>query len=103
MDRRHETLNDDVDLASYLVKGDNLISVLVWYFGKDGFSYKKSGQAGLFIDCLLDDGKRIVSDDSLRAKLHPAYFTTEGPNPTTVCRSRMLALMHARTWRDGSR
>ena len=32
-----DTYYDDVDLAPYLQQGRNVISVLVWYFGKEGF------------------------------------------------------------------
>ena len=40
-----DTYFDRVDLTKYLRKGDNTIAVLVWYFGKDGFSHKSSGKA----------------------------------------------------------
>lgn len=29
----------------------NFISILVWYFGKDGFSHNSSGKAALIFDC----------------------------------------------------
>ncbi|VGO13612.1 hypothetical protein PDESU_02169 [Pontiella desulfatans] len=41
-----DTYYDEVDLAPYLKKGDNTIALLVWYFGKDGFSHKSSGTPG---------------------------------------------------------
>jgi len=44
-----DTYFDRVDLTKYLRKGDNTIAVLVWYFGKDGFSHKSSGKAGLVV------------------------------------------------------
>jgi len=40
-----DTYFDRVDLTKHLRKGDNTIAVLVWYFGKDGFSHKRSGKA----------------------------------------------------------
>ena len=43
-----DTYYDEVDLAPFLQKGKNQIAILVWYFGKEGFSHKSSGQAGLF-------------------------------------------------------
>ena len=39
---------DRVDIAPYLKAGDNTIAVLVWHFGKNGFSHVDSGSAGLF-------------------------------------------------------
>ena len=46
-----DTYYDEVDISSYLKRGDNTISILVWYFGKHGFSHKSSGKAGLLFDC----------------------------------------------------
>ena len=40
-----DTYFDRVDLTKHLRQGDNTIAVLVWYFGKDGFSHKSSGKA----------------------------------------------------------
>lgn len=77
----HDTYYDDVDIAPYLEKGRNLISVLIWYYGKDGFSYKMSGKAGAFMDCKFDDGGQLVSDNSWRAILHPAFSTSSGKEP----------------------
>ena len=41
----NDTYFDRVDLTKHLRQGDNTIAVLVWYFGKDGFSHKSSGKA----------------------------------------------------------
>ena len=41
------TYYDRVDIAPFLRKGTNRIAVLLWHFGKDGFSHKDSGRAGL--------------------------------------------------------
>lgn len=35
----NDTYYDEVDIAPHLKQGHNLISALVWYFGKEGFSY----------------------------------------------------------------
>ena len=42
-----DTYYDEIDIAPHLKSGHNLISVLVWYFGKEGFSYNPSGQGAL--------------------------------------------------------
>ena len=34
---------DTVDIAPFLKSGHNVISVLVWYFGRNGFSHMSSG------------------------------------------------------------
>lgn len=57
----HNTYYDEVDLSGYLKQGKNEIAILVWYFGKEGFSHKSSGKAGLLFE-MSASGKRIVSD-----------------------------------------
>lgn len=75
-----DTYYDEIDLAPFLKKGKNRIAVLVWYFGKEGFSHKSSGQAGLLID--TDNPKiAIDSDDTWLCRIHPAYSTTDAPGP----------------------
>jgi len=75
-----DTYFDRVDLTEHLRKGDNTIAVLVWYFGKHGFSHKSSGKAGLVFDADID-GKPLLSDTSWKATIHPAYEGTGEPHP----------------------
>lgn len=72
-----DTYYDEVDVARYLKAGDNVIAVLVWYFGKDGFSHKSSGRAGL----LLDSGFGLISDGNWQCTVLPAYGTAGEPYP----------------------
>jgi len=75
-----DTYFDTVDLAPYLRPGENTIAVLTWYWGKDGFSHKSSGQAGLLFE--LPSGETLVtSDTSWRARTHPAFGPTQGEQP----------------------
>jgi hypothetical protein len=37
----------EIDLAPYLTSGRNTVALLVWYFGKQGFSHSSSGSVGL--------------------------------------------------------
>ena len=46
-----DTYYDEMDLAPYLKEGNNSIALLLWYFGKDGFSHKSSGKAGVLFEC----------------------------------------------------
>ena len=71
---------DEVDIAPYLKKGNNTIAVLLWYFGKEGFSHKNSGKAGLFFDCRWSGGS-IASDDSWKCMLNEAYGSCSDPQP----------------------
>ena len=76
----NDTYFDRVDLTKHLKRGDNTISVLLWYFGKHGFSHKSSGKSGLVFDAQVD-GKALLSDGSWKAIMHPAYGNTGGPHP----------------------
>ena len=76
----NDTYFDRVDLTKYLKRGDNTIAVLLWYFGKHGFSHKSSGQAGLVFDAQVD-GEALLSDGSWKATIHPAYGNTGAPHP----------------------
>ena len=69
---------DEVDIAPYLRKGENKVALLLWYFGKSGFSHWDSGQAQLWFDC---PAAGIVSDASWFCRVHPAYGTAEVPKP----------------------
>lgn len=76
----NDTYYDEINLAPYLKKGANKIAILLWYFGKEGFSHKDSGKAGLIFN--MDAGKKqIVSDASWLSRIHPAYETALEPSP----------------------
>lgn len=70
---------DEVDLAPYLKKGVNRVAVLVWHFGKEGFSHKSSGRSGLFFEL----PGVVVSDSAWSCRLHPAFGTCGGPFPNS--------------------
>ena len=75
-----DTYYDHVDITPYLTKGKNSIAILLWYFGKDGFSHNSSGRAGLFFDCQTDKFQ-ILSDASWKCKPYEAYQETGAPYP----------------------
>lgn len=74
------TYYDPVDIAPYLTKGTNTIAVLLWHFGKDGFSHINSGKAALLFEAIAP-GLEIVSDASWQCALYEAYQNTEAPFP----------------------
>ncbi len=76
----NDTYCDEVDIAPYLTAGDNQIAVLVWFFGKDGFSHRNSGKMGLFFEVDESDLK-ISSDKTWLARIHPAYAVANEPPP----------------------
>ncbi len=75
-----DTYYDEVDIAPYLKTGDNYISVLVWYFGKDGFSHNSSGKAALIFDCQAPDFE-LLSDNSWEASIRREFGTAGLPLP----------------------
>lgn len=76
------TYYDSVDLSHYLKRGENSLAILVWHFGKNGFSHNDSGKTGLWFSLQL--GKQaIISDTTWRISRHPAISTSwdQAPNP----------------------
>jgi alpha-L-rhamnosidase len=76
----NDTYYDEVDLTAYLKKGENSVSVLAWYFGKDGFSHKSSGKFGFIFECIAPE-IQLLSDDSWSVLQNSAYETCPAPYP----------------------
>lgn len=67
-----DTYFDFLDLKDYLIVGENVIAIKVWYFGKNGFSHLDSGKGGLLFEC--NAGNNIIKSDSTwKILIHPAY------------------------------
>lgn len=75
-----DTYCDEINLAPYLEEGDNQIAVLLWFFGKDGFSHNCSGQAGLYFDMDLGSN-HFTSNSTWLSRVHPAYGMAPGKEP----------------------
>ena len=71
---------DKVEIAPYLQSGDNVISVLVCFFGKNGFSHQSSGTCAMIFDAEAP-GVEILSDRTWEATADPAYLTAGGSVP----------------------
>lgn len=71
------TYYDVVDLTPYVHAGTNTAAVLLWHFGREGFSHKSSGRAGLLFE--LDSTLAIYGPWMLTP--HPAFSTASGPAP----------------------
>ena len=71
---------DRMDIAPYLSVGQNTLAVLVWHFGKNGFSHAGSGTAALFFQAIGEDVE-ILSDRSWQCTLYDAWQTAEGVGP----------------------
>lgn len=75
-----DTYYDEVDLSNYLKEGSNNISVLGWYFGKDGFSHVGSGKFGFLFECIAPD-IHVLSDASWKVIKNGGYQTCPSPFP----------------------
>jgi hypothetical protein len=75
-----DTYYDEVDIAPFLKQGKNFISILVWYFGKDGFSHNSSGKAALIFDCQTQ-GFDLLSDLTWKASIRREFGTAGLPLP----------------------
>jgi len=77
-----DTYFDVVDLAPSLQKGKNTVAILMWYFGKDGFSHKNSGKPGLLFD-LQADGLQLLTDASWKGMIYSNLGSLPPRNPQT--------------------
>jgi hypothetical protein len=75
-----DTYYDEVDVAKFLRKGANKLYFQLWYFGKDGFSHKSSGKAGLLVDGQIA-GQPVASGAAWRVAPLPAFGTAPAPQP----------------------
>ena len=69
---------DETDISSYLKKGENLISILVNYWGNEAsYSSSDAGQGGLLFEAESGDIS-ILSDNSWSAFKNPAFLDDTG-------------------------
>lgn len=68
----YDAYYEQVDLTDALVSGSNVIAFMVAYNGKDGTSSVSPGKGGLIFE-LDADGKKIVSDGSVKVQRLTAY------------------------------
>ena len=77
---RNATYYDEVEISPYLTQGDNTIALLVWHFGKNGFSHINSGTAGLLFEAIAPNIS-IISDETWKGTIYDAYQNTDAPHP----------------------
>ena len=71
-DRLEQTYFDVIDLTSYLKAGENTIAVLVWFWGKEGFSHHNSGKGGFLFEGNFGNTS-LISDSTWKTHIHPGY------------------------------
>ncbi len=69
---------DEIDISEHLVQGENLISVLVWYWGNEAsYSSSDAGQGGLLFEA-ENENVSILSDNSWSVLKNPAFKEDTG-------------------------
>ncbi|GHE35858.1 hypothetical protein [Sphingobacterium griseoflavum] len=76
----NDSYGDTIDLEPYLKKGNNKIAILLWHFGKDGFSHVNSGKSGLLFHLRTDEND-LISDQRWLSSVHSAYQLADNPAP----------------------
>jgi len=74
------TYFDVVDLAPHLKAGDNTIALLLWHFGKPGFSHNDSGKVGLIIEG-ASSNLTLQTDSTWRVLRYAAFKDANDPAP----------------------
>ncbi len=74
-----DTYFDKIDIAKHLKTGENQISILVWYWGQEGFCHKSSGKLGLLVES--DQEPKLLTDSSWKMAQYVAFKNSYGPHP----------------------
>ena len=69
---------DRVEIAPFLKKGENDISILLWHMGKSGFSNFNSGTAAILFEAISDEIEIVSGADWLTMNI-PAFSTASTP------------------------
>ncbi len=73
---RNGSYIDSINIAPFLSIGQNSIAILLWHFGKSGYSHLNSGKAGLLVQS-LPSFSSIATDQSWQAQILTAYQLAE--------------------------
>lgn len=71
---------DKVEIAPYLHSGENVVAVLVCFFGRSGFSHQSSGVCAMLFDAVSPE-LEILSDNTWQASVIHSFRTADGPSP----------------------
>lgn len=75
-----DTYYDEVEIAPYLKTGENHVAILIWHFGRNGFSHINSGTAGLLFEAICPE-LELISDQTWEASIHHSFQNTGEPYP----------------------
>lgn len=74
---RRDTYYDVIDIAPYLRTGENDVRILLWHFGRQGFSHSDSGQSGIIVNV---PSVGLVSDASWKSRRLNTYQSCGEPS-----------------------
>lgn len=75
-----DTYCDVIRNVRNLKRGNNSIALLVWYFGKDGFSHRNSPTPGICVE-MKQNNATILPTGKWKWRRHPAYYVPKGKQP----------------------
>ncbi len=90
---------DRLDLSGLLHIGTNTLAILVWYWGNEGRNNVNSGKGGLLFEASLGN-RRIWSDASWKAQVHPAYGKSGEPLPSYLYGGHNVSFDARLDWPD---
>lgn len=73
-----DTYFDEIDIGPFLQKGENAITVITWFWGKEGFAHKNSGRNALLFQC---EDTAFNSNTSWKARRMKEYYNPDGIQP----------------------
>lgn len=76
----YDSYCDVIKSLPAMKQGKNTIAVLVWYFGKNGFSHRNSGTPGITFS-LNVNGKQVSEDRKWKVCENSAFYVPEGEKP----------------------
>ena len=85
----NSTYYDQIDATKYLNKGNNNISILVWYYGKSGYSHVDAGHGALLFQGTINENK-IVSDKSWKVKRYSPFINADSINGLRLSESNLV-------------
>ena len=88
---------DEVDIAPYLKSGENMIAVLLWHFGKDGFSHNNSGKAGLLFEAKSGERRGLWTNCSSLSAVPPG--APHMPSLSLKCKDHIYCIQAPRQLR----
>lgn len=75
-----DTYYDVLTHLPAITSGQNRIDILVWYFGKDGFSHRSSPTPGIWVE-MKEQDQACRQKSPWMVCRHPAYYIPEGDIP----------------------